>query len=151
MIKGFVGEYRWLSNFWYSDIRVNGLLYPTVEHFYQSRKSIHIDEQEEIRLCGCPSKARYLGRRVVEIDPAFKRNRIYIMRTGIEAKFDQNEELRNKLIRTGDRDLEEANTWGDKFWGTVDGSGQNNLGKLLMECRSGHILEQQFYGNKNYT
>jgi len=151
MIKGFFGEYRWLSNFWYSKFNVHGLEYETVEHYYQSQKSIHPDEREEIRLCGCPSKAKFLGRKVVDIDPTFMKNRIFIMRMGIECKFDQNYELRDRLISTGYQHLEEANTWGDTFWGTVDGQGTNHLGRLLMEARAGLILEQQFYGNQNYS
>ncbi|MDE7478548.1 MAG: NADAR family protein, partial [Lachnospiraceae bacterium] len=52
-----------------------------------------------------------------------------------KAKFSQNEELREKLIATGKVRLEEGNTWGDKIWGTVNGKGQNNLGKILMRVR----------------
>jgi predicted NAD-dependent protein-ADP-ribosyltransferase YbiA (DUF1768 family) len=39
------------------------------------------------------------------------------------------------LLNTGHRDLFEANTWGDRFWGTVDGEGSNHLGRLLMKIR----------------
>ena len=39
------------------------------------------------------------------------------------------------MIETGDEYLEEGNTWGDRIWGTVNGKGQNNLGKILMRVR----------------
>lgn len=52
-----------------------------------------------------------------------------------KAKFSQNEELRNRLIETGDEHLEEGNTWGDRIWGTVNGIGENRLGKILMRVR----------------
>lgn len=51
------------------------------------------------------------------------------------AKFSQNEELKIKLLATGDEHLEEGNTWGDRIWGTVNSKGQNHLGKILMRVR----------------
>ena len=51
------------------------------------------------------------------------------------AKFTQNEELKSRLLATGTHLLEEGNTWGDKIWGTVDGEGENHLGKILMRVR----------------
>ena len=47
----------------------------------------------------------------------------------------QNAELRIKLLETGNEHLEEGNTWGDRIWGTVNGVGQNRLGKILMRVR----------------
>ena len=47
----------------------------------------------------------------------------------------QNEDLKAKLLATGDEHLEEGNTWGDRIWGTVNGKGQNHLGKTLMRVR----------------
>ena len=38
-------------------------------------------------------------------------------------------------MATNDAYLEEGNTWGDKIWGTVNGQGANNLGKILMQIR----------------
>lgn len=51
------------------------------------------------------------------------------------AKFTQNEDLKEKLLATGNDILEEGNTWGDKVWGTVNGVGENKLGKILMKVR----------------
>ena len=51
------------------------------------------------------------------------------------AKFTQNEELKKKLIDTGDATLIEGNTWNDTFWGVCNGVGENNLGKILMKIR----------------
>ena len=53
----------------------------------------------------------------------------------VKAKFMQNAELRIKLLETGNEHLEEGNTWGDRIWGTVNGVGQNRLGKILMRVR----------------
>lgn len=52
-----------------------------------------------------------------------------------KAKFSQNTELKKRLLSTGNENLEEGNTWGDKIWGTVHGIGENRLGKILMRIR----------------
>lgn len=39
-------------------------------------------------------------------------------------------------MATDDAELVEGNTWGDRYWGVVDGVGENRLGKLLMERRA---------------
>ena len=59
------------------------------------------------------------------------------MREIVEAKFEQNPQLREMLLATGDAYLEEGNTWGDRTWGTVNGVGANNLGRILMDVREG--------------
>ena len=51
------------------------------------------------------------------------------------SKFLQNPDLRDALISTGDAVLEEGNSWGDFYWGKVNGSGENQLGRILMDIR----------------
>ena len=49
----------------------------------------------------------------------------------------ENEDLKQRLLATGDKRLVEGNTWGDTFWG-VDlrsGRGENQLGRILMRVR----------------
>ena len=45
--------------------------------------------------------------------------------------------LKNRLLETGNEELQEGNRWGDTYWGislTTD-QGENNLGKILMVIR----------------
>ena len=56
------------------------------------------------------------------------------MRTCLIEKF-SDPVLRDKLMATGNCQLIEGNTWGDRYWGVCDGVGQNHLGRLLMEIR----------------
>lgn len=53
----------------------------------------------------------------------------------VKAKFLQNKEIKEKLLLTGNEELIEGNTWGDRIWGTVNGVGENRLGKILMQVR----------------
>lgn len=53
----------------------------------------------------------------------------------VKSKFEQNSDLKDKLIATGDEYLEEGNTWNDTYWGVCRGKGKNILGKILMRVR----------------
>lgn len=44
-------------------------------------------------------------------------------------------ELRTKLLSTGDLEIIEGNHWGDTFWGVCNGTGENHLGRILMQVR----------------
>ena len=58
-----------------------------------------------------------------------------VMRRAIRAKFEQNRELRELLLETGDEELIHESR-SDLFWGrTLDGKGENRLGLILMEIR----------------
>ena len=57
------------------------------------------------------------------------------MRKALFAKFTQSSHLKRRLLGTGDRELVERSPY-DSFWGDGgNGTGQNWLGKLLMELR----------------
>ena len=47
-------------------------------------------------------------------------------------KLNQNPQLAVMLMATGDEELVEGNTWGDRTWGVCDGVGQNRPGKILV-------------------
>jgi ribA/ribD-fused uncharacterized protein len=55
---------------------------------------------------------------------------------GLRGKFDQNKDIRKKLLDTGNRELHE-HTSRDKYWG--DGgakkTGKSRLGVLIMQVR----------------
>ena len=62
------------------------------------------------------------------------------MRNVLEAKF-KNPKLRERLLATGTRPLENAYPKGSTFWGTVDGEGKNYLGRILEDVRQ-EFLDQ---------
>ncbi|KKL13492.1 hypothetical protein LCGC14_2525210, partial [marine sediment metagenome] len=67
--------------------------------------------------------------------------RITAMRWVIGLKFDQNQELKEKLLATQNSILIEGNYWHDNYWGDCTCSdcknimGSNYLGKILMKVR----------------
>jgi ribA/ribD-fused uncharacterized protein len=131
-------EYREFSNFHEASFTLDDKEWPTVEHYFQAAKFQNNPEyQEKIRRAASPAAAKKLGAsKTVPIRSNWDTFRIEVMRKAIEAKFSQNEDLMEKLLETGNRNLVEASPT-DTFWGIGKSKkGQNMLGKLLMELRS---------------
>lgn len=136
-IDRFDDDFRFLSNFWPTPVKLSGDVYPTVEHAYQAAKTLDPEERKRIREIGAPGRARTAGKSVA-LRPAWDDIRLNVMRDLVWQKFSEYPDLRTKLLATGDADLAEGNTWDDVFWGTdaETGKGENNLGKILMETRT---------------
>lgn len=134
-IYGFSGEYRWLSNFYPVRIELEGLAYPSVEHAYQALKTLDKDVRNEFTSLSLKAgEAKYKGRSIQLRKNWNDQMKLLTMRRCLEKKF-EHDELRNRLIGTGNRYIEETNRWNDKFWGICDGKGSNHLGSLLMSIR----------------
>lgn len=131
-ITRFQGPHRFLSNFW---IEPDGT---HVEGEYQAAKTD--PPTAEIRAL-TPAQAKRWGKRA-KLRSDWLYVRVGIMRSLVRQKFLDHEELRKKLLETGSAHLEEGNSWGDKFWGTHNGYGENHLGFILMEVRE--ELRQKF-------
>lgn len=133
MINEFRGKYYFLSNFFNAPVTYDGITYQNNEAAYQSAKVLDKPARKEFSKLS-PGVAKRKGRSV-KLRSDWEKVKFDIMYEICLAKFTQNEELKNKLLATGDRYLEEGNQWGDKFWGTVHGDGQNKLGTILMLIR----------------
>lgn len=136
----FTGEFDIFSNFYLCPVVVDGIKFQSTEHAYQTLKTADPEWRKKIRNAKTPGIAKRLGRQC----PAhtnwdhIKRD---VMFNCVLNKFSQNDDLKAKLLATGEEHLEEGNTWGDTFWGTVNGKGENHLGTILMEVRK--ILRTQ--------
>lgn len=139
-IDSFQDEYRFLSNFWPSPVDYMGDLYPTVEHAFQAMKTKDHEERALVLKASTPGKAKRLGREVT-LREDWEDLKLEVMEHFLRLKFDTYP-LHEQLMDTGTRELIEGNTWGDKFWGTVDGVGENHLGKLLMKIRKEKLNEK---------
>lgn len=132
-IKGFFGEYRWLSNYHLIDIDFEGLVYPSTEHAYQANKTNNLAIREEFLGLTC-NEARLKGQEL-ELRADWEDIKFMVMYKVNNIKF-ENPELLAKLIATGNKYLEETNDWGDTIWGVCDGEGKNDLGNILNKIRS---------------
>lgn len=139
MIAMFDGKYAFLSNFETSPFTVDGVTFPTVEHWFQAFKTLDPIEFREIAEAETPGKAKRMGRHVT-LRPDWEEVKVDVMREGLRKKF-AIPEFRVKLLSTGDEELMEGNTWHDNTWGNCvcqkcqNTPGRNMLGMLLMELR----------------
>jgi ribA/ribD-fused uncharacterized protein len=128
-INEFQGEYRFLSNFWpLKDGK-------TVEHYFQSSKTLSRLEWWRVYNAETPGQAKRLGR-TVTLREDWDDVKNEMMLNLLRVKF-SDPELGALLVATGDEELIEGNHWGDTYWG-VDlktGEGDNFLGRLLMKVR----------------
>ena len=139
-----------LSQWWPSPFTVDGVEYGTAEHWMMARKAqLFGDAEAERRVLAAehPSLAKKEGRLVRGFDDTvWERERFAIVVEGSVHKFAAGADLRDFLLRTGDRVLVEASPV-DRVWGiglaadddaALDPErwrGPNLLGFALMEAR----------------
>jgi ribA/ribD-fused uncharacterized protein len=140
-VYGFFGPYRFLSNFHFVQVQLDGELYRTTEHAYQAAKTLDLDARRLIQRLSAPRDARIAGQKVQYRD-GWEEMKWDVMYDLTCQKF-SNEKLMHDLIGTYPMYLEETNTWGDTYWGVCRGVGQNQLGKILMKVREDLISIQQ--------
>ena len=126
-------EYFSLINFYAAPVFYDGLIYQNNEAAFQAQKCIEKKDRETFTTMN-PSEAKHAGRKV-DLRKDWEKVKVSLMAEIVRAKFEQNPELADKLLATGEAYLEEGNTWGDRIWGTVNGQGANRLGIILMETR----------------
>ena len=121
---------------------MDGLWWPTTEHYFQAQKFAGTEHAEEIRQAQSPKIAAGMGRsRKRPLRPDWEAAKVDIMRQAVLKKFETHPEIRDILLATGSEEIVE-NAPGDYFWGCgKDGSGKNMLGKILMEVRE--ILKER--------
>lgn len=144
-------EFKEFSNMHEAPMQINGITFPTVEHYFQWSKAKQFGDataSEKIMKTPSPKSVKALGKKVVGFkEDEWNEKKDQIMRTALKAKFTQHPELLAKLRSTKDRPIGEANPR-DKYWGIGTSSdtskakdpakwpGKNVLGKLLEELRN---------------
>jgi ribA/ribD-fused uncharacterized protein len=130
-------EHGYLSNFALYPILLDGLRWPSSEHYFQAQKFVDEKQREAIRKANTPMLAAKLGRdRKAKLRRDWESVKVSVMKKAVQAKFAQHDDLRSMLLATGDAKLVE-HTENDDYWGDAgDGSGQNMLGKILMQVRA---------------
>ncbi len=129
-------SYGFLSNFSRHPIYCKGVIWDTVEHYYQAQKFEDPKIQEKIRMTETPMMAKKIAHsNLKDIVPNWSEIKGGIMYDALYAKFTQHPDLNIQLIETNTRILTE-HSFDDKYWGDGgDGSGMNRLGILLMKIR----------------
>ena len=149
MIQRFEGRYGFLSNFYPCEIEHQGIVYPSVEHFYVAMKCNGIqlfngvqytpnDFREMVAGIPHPGSAKKLGRKM-SVRKDWDEKKLEFMEWAVREKF-KDEKLAEMLIETGDMPIVEGNVWHDTWWGVCScdkcsGKGQNRLGRILMQVR----------------
>lgn len=135
-IKGFRGEFEFLSNFYPCKIKIKDCVFNSVEIAFQASKCENKNDRLEfVQLQPFQSgDAKRIGRRV-RLRSDWETVKIDIMRHLLRIKFEDSE-LASKLKATKGIELVEFNDWGDIFWGVCRGKGKNVLGNLLTEIRN---------------
>ena len=139
-----------LSQWWMADFNVEARTYCCMEQYMMAEKArLFGDEEtlEKIMEATVQGKIKALGREVKNFDQAeWDRCKYTIVLTGNFQKFLQNPDLKDFLLRTGDKVLVEASPR-DRIWGIGMGKanenaanpaawrGKNLLGFALMEVR----------------
>jgi len=129
--------YGAFSNFAPYPVELDGLRWPTVEHYFQAQKFAGTPHVEAIRLAPSPMVAARMGRsRARPLRPDWDQVKDEIMLRAVRAKFAQHTDLAALLLSTGDALIVERSRR-DSYWGDGgDGSGANRLGQTLMQLRA---------------
>ncbi len=143
-------KYGFLSNWYLSDFMAEGIPFSSMEQYMMYKKAVLFEDYEtakEILRTKDVGKIKALGRQVKNYnDVIWNGRRQVIIYQGLLEKFRQNQELKERLLQTGNAILAECAVQ-DKIWGigvsmkderqfTISKwKGQNLLGFALMEVR----------------
>lgn len=127
-----------LSPFSAHEVVVDGLVFKTVEHGYHALRIKPGPERDEIMQQTSPMNAWRAGQKYKNnpdlLVPDY--DKYQIMEKLSRAKLEQHNDVRAVLLATGTRKLLKVYDT-DYYWGTaVDGSGENQMGKLWMKLRA---------------
>lgn len=136
-------EYGCFSNFSRHAIEVDGIKWPTTEHYFQAQKYIGTDRYKEIAEAPTPRIAADLGRdRSLPLRADWEEIKDDIMLNAVREKARQHPQIRDILLSTGNEIIIEDSPI-DYYWGCgKDGTGRNQLGKCWMKLRE-ELLEEK--------
>ena len=143
-------ENGWMSNWYRRKFVIDDFEYLHVEQYMMSRKAKLFHDAASYTAIlreTDPQECKRLGKGVKPFDPLqWNQVKYEIVKTGNRAKYEQNPDLKQKLLDTGNAVLAEASPR-DRIWGiALDAAtaactnpftwpGKNLLGRILMELR----------------
>lgn len=130
------GQYGYLASYSNHGFYKDGIYYKTTEHYYQSMKMVDHEIKKKIIEAKTPKEASNIGRdRNNKKQENWKSIKNKVMFEGVLYKFEQNEDIKEKLLSTGNEEIIEETTK-ENYWGIGPNyDGENNYGKILCEVR----------------
>lgn len=130
-------SYGCFSNFSAHGFELDGVWWPTSEHYFQAQKFAGTSHLEEIRQAKTPKIAAKMGRdRKRPLRQDWEAVKEEIMKKALLQKFATHSDILEILLSTGEEEIVENSPF-DYYWGCgKSGSGKNRLGALLMEVRA---------------
>ena len=130
-------DHDFLNNNSDHGFELDGEQWPTAEHCFQAQKFLDLVHRERIRRSLTSAGAKRFGSySTVARRKDWPRVKRSVMRRIVLKKFTSHADILHALLATGDRPLIE-NSKLDYYWGCGgNGSGRNELGKILMEIRA---------------
>lgn len=128
--------YNCFSNFSPHSFELDGLWWPTSEHYFQAQKFVGTHYLEVIRQAPTPLAAAQLGQdRARPLRQGWRQIKEEIMFNCVLHKFQIHADIRAILLSTGNRLIVED--WPhDYYWSCgADMSGKNRMGYILMRVR----------------
>ena len=139
-------ENGYLSNWYLSDFELDGIKYSSLEQYMMYQKAKYFKDKksmDKILETDDPGEIKALGRKVSNYDGNYWNGiRQIVVYRGLLAKFSQNEDLKEKLIGTGDAILAEC-ARKDKIWAIglgIDDEGRFDVSKWQGENLLGYAL-----------
>jgi len=145
-----LNEFKMFSNMHEAPIQIDGITFPTVEHYFQWSKAKMFGDAEaqaKILKTSSPKSVKAYGKKVKNFDEeAWKEKRDQVMEVAVKAKLMQHPDILKALRDTGTRPIAEADPRG-KYWGIGTSAetskakdpsrwpGENKMGKILMSLR----------------
>lgn len=133
---------NWFSNMFTMDepLEHEGILYLTVENFFQAMKVLDWDTRLKIAGMSPYEAKKYCKNPLfVTLRPDWEDIKIKVMEKALRWKFKKGTSYYETLMRN-DKPVIELNNWHDNFWGSCTckkcgNRGKNVLGELIMRIR----------------
>ncbi len=145
-----LNEFKEFSSLYEAPMQIDGMTFPTVEHYMQwSKAKLFGDNEAQTKIMKTPSpkSVKTYGKKIKNFDEErWNEQKDAIMRVAIKSKLMQHPDILKKLRGTGTRPIGEADPR-SKYWGIGTSSdtskakdpsrwpGKNKVGLLLQELR----------------
>jgi len=146
-----IKTYKWLSNFNINTFNYKDRNYISIEHAFNAQKNDDDDFKDlftletDTYIGDLPNFAKKTGNKTnmkkmkKKLKEDWETIRLGVMEDILKTYYDSSEELKGKLVKTGDNNLIYKGVGVDNFWGIDKNDvGDNNHGKLLMKLRDSY-------------